>query len=97
MVPKAVAMFDSGVSDFSVQLPRKTSNTVDARTRSIWQRPGGFMSGVGRSPRDTYCGQSIIEEASKNLRAVRVLELAQRLRLDLADALARHGELLADL
>src|SRR5579863_301245 len=38
-----------------------------------------------------------VEEAAQLARAARVLELAQRLRLDLADALARHRELLADL
>src|SRR5947208_16843327 len=40
---------------------------------------------------------SIIEKASEYPRPARVLELAQRLGLDLADALARHRELLADL
>src|SRR6266567_835890 len=37
------------------------------------------------------------QEASELLRARRMAELAQRLRLDLADALARDVELLADL
>src|SRR2546423_6242872 len=37
-----------------------------------------------------------LEEASQLLGARRVAELAQRLRLDLADALARDVELLAD-
>src|SRR6266446_6033857 len=39
----------------------------------------------------------IIQEAAQLAAAARVLELAQRLGLDLADALARHRELLADL
>src|SRR3984957_14806417 len=39
---------------------------------------------------------SVIQEASQFPRARRVLQLAQRLGLDLADALARHRELLAD-
>src|SRR5690242_13453597 len=38
-----------------------------------------------------------VEEATQLARARGVLQLAQRLRLDLADALARHRELLADL
>src|SRR5205814_2856162 len=38
-----------------------------------------------------------LEERAQLLRARRVAELAQRLRLDLADALARDVELLADL
>src|SRR4051794_22042475 len=40
---------------------------------------------------------SAVEEAPKLPRPARMLELAQRLRLDLADALARDGKLLADL
>src|SRR3546814_14889682 len=39
----------------------------------------------------------LIQEAAHLAAARRVLQLAQRLRLDLADALARHAELLADL
>src|SRR5215210_764720 len=38
-----------------------------------------------------------IEEAAQLARAARVLQLAQCLRLDLADALARYRELLPDL
>src|SRR5258705_6974175 len=38
-----------------------------------------------------------MEEASENPRRARVLQLPQRLSLDLADALARHRELQADL
>src|SRR6476619_735618 len=40
---------------------------------------------------------SIVQEAPQLPAAARVLELAQRLRLDLADALAGYRELLADL
>src|SRR5438876_3909597 len=40
---------------------------------------------------------SIVEEGPEYPRAARVLELAQRLGLDLADALARHRELQAHL
>src|ERR1043166_6458860 len=40
---------------------------------------------------------ALIEEAPQEHRSRRVLELAQGLRLDLADALAQHRELLADL
>ena len=40
---------------------------------------------------------SVVQEAPELSGARGVLELAQRLRLDLADALARHAELLADL
>src|SRR6185436_20976822 len=39
----------------------------------------------------------VIQEAPQFPAPARVLQLAQRLRLDLADALARHRELLADL
>src|SRR3982751_2790249 len=38
----------------------------------------------------------LVEEAAHLAAAAGVLELAQRLRLDLADTLARHAELLAD-
>src|SRR6185369_15619676 len=38
-----------------------------------------------------------LDEALQLLRAARVAELPQRLRLDLADALAGHVEVLADL
>src|SRR5450631_768941 len=38
-----------------------------------------------------------LEERAQLLRARRMAQLPQRLRLDLADALARHVELLADL
>src|SRR5262245_19576035 len=38
-----------------------------------------------------------VEEGAQFPRAARVLQFAQRLRLDLAYALARHRELLADL
>src|SRR5579883_669922 len=41
--------------------------------------------------------RSVIQEAPQLPRPARMLQLAQRLRLDLADALARHRELLADL
>src|SRR4051794_30358000 len=40
---------------------------------------------------------SVVEEASQFARSRRMLELPQRFRLDLTDALARHRELLADL
>src|SRR5712691_683202 len=40
---------------------------------------------------------SIIQEASQYPRAAWVLQLSQRLGFNLADALARHRELLADL
>ena len=39
----------------------------------------------------------LIQKASQLARPGRMLELAQSLRLDLADAFARHAELLADL
>src|SRR6476660_1345969 len=40
---------------------------------------------------------SIIQETPQLPRSARMLQLPERLRLDLADALARHRELLADL
>ena len=40
---------------------------------------------------------SVVEERAQFARAARVLELAQRLGLDLANALACHRELLTDL
>src|SRR5437763_10774459 len=47
------------------------------------------------------CGRGLfasgVEEAAQFARAARVLELPERLRLDLADALAGDRELLADL
>src|SRR5271166_4957082 len=42
-------------------------------------------------------GNLVVEEAPELPRPARVLELAERLGLNLADALARHRELLADL
>src|SRR5690242_3822530 len=44
-----------------------------------------------------WFAKSVVEEASELAAARRVLQLAQRLGLDLADALAGHRELLADL
>jgi hypothetical protein len=40
---------------------------------------------------------SIVQKASQLAASARMLELAQRLGLDLADTLARHRKLLADL
>src|SRR5262245_51115108 len=64
--------------------------------------PGNSVSSVTVSPParsdDGKPGMasSIVEEAPQLAAARRMLELAQGLRLDLADALARHRELLAD-
>src|SRR3546814_20828379 len=45
-----------------------------------------------------YSGRkSGIQETAQLARAARVLEHAERLRLDLADTTADHGELLADI
>ena len=41
--------------------------------------------------------QILLKEIAQHFAAARVPELAQRLRLDLADALARHAETLPDL
>src|SRR5262249_12466078 len=45
----------------------------------------------------TAVGPLVVKEAAQLPRPARMLELAQRLGLDLPDALARHRELLADL
>src|ERR1700688_4330068 len=58
------------------------------------------MSAMLKSfPRElvTPRGQSIVQKASEFPRAAGMLELSQRLGLDLGDAFARDGELLADL
>ena len=52
--------------------------------------------GGTRAVRRGKIGASGIEEAAQLARPARMLELPERLRLDLADALARHRELLAD-
>src|SRR5688572_2666943 len=54
---------------------------------------------AGTSPAMTseFVVRSVIEETPQLPAPRRVLQLPQRLRLDLADALARHRELLADL
>ena len=44
---------------------------------------------------DDY-GKSVIEEAPQLPASARMLQLPQRLRLDLTDTLSRHRELLAD-
>jgi hypothetical protein len=41
--------------------------------------------------------ESVIQEAPQLPAPARMLQLPQRLRLDLPDALSRHRELLADL
>src|SRR5215211_6156739 len=43
-----------------------------------------------------FVRSALVEEAAQHAAAARVLELAQRLGLDLANALAGHRELLAD-
>src|SRR5215468_985454 len=65
------------------------SRNPAGQTRLTHDRKG--QPGAGRRP-----ASSIMEEASENPRPARVLQLSQRLGLDLADALARHRELLAD-
>ena len=72
-------------------------------------REGHKLASDGRTrePRKTTSGSvvsrhpcpipSIIEEAPEHPGPARVLQLPQRLGLDLADALARHRELLTDL
>src|SRR5215211_9540428 len=44
-----------------------------------------------------FVRSALVEEAAQHAAAARVLELAQRLGLDLLNALADHRELLADL
>src|SRR5581483_1905489 len=58
------------------------------------------MRSQGVAPEPAPADQApwlVIEKASELSRTRRVLQFAQRLGLDLADALARHRELLADL
>src|SRR4051812_3568682 len=43
-------------------------------------------------PQSSFYGSALVEEAAQHARAARVLELAQRLGLDLANALAGHRE-----
>jgi predicted esterase len=62
-----------------------------SRNQNGGPRPAAAQSA---SPR---CLASIIQKAPQLPAPARMLELAQRLGLDLADALARHRELLADL
>src|SRR5579864_4881307 len=57
----------------------------------------GWIAGSPPSPRLRRARKSIIQEAPQLPRPRRMLELPQRLGLDLADALSRHRELLADL
>src|SRR6202011_565452 len=52
---------------------------------------------MARSPAPDPMRSSIVEEKPESPRPARVLQLPQRLRLDLPDALARHRELLANL
>src|SRR6185312_4532371 len=52
---------------------------------------------IAVSGRPSPAPPSVVEKAAQLAAPARVLELAQRLGLDLADALARHVELLADL
>src|SRR6266540_4013809 len=60
-------------------------------------RARGLRPRPGKTSQNSVPYPSMLEEAPEQLRARRMLELPQRLRLDLADALARHRELLADL
>ncbi len=48
-------------------------------------------------PNSVVTRRSVVQEAPEFAGAARVLELAQRLGFDLADTLAGHRELLADL
>src|SRR6185312_4185611 len=63
---------------------------------SMGLAPAGRRRGRRRSKRHPAV-LVIHQEAAQLLAAARVAQLAQRLRLDLADALARDIELLADL
>src|SRR6185312_10098189 len=70
----------------------------------------GVGIGIGTGPKTTkpthgawaffatsVSGELVLDERLEALAARRVAQLAQRLRLDLADALARHLEVLTDL
>src|SRR3546814_8039648 len=59
----------------------------------------GIIADLIRGPheRKRNLVRLLIQERAHLPRPRRVLQLAQRLRLDLADAFARHAELLADL
>src|SRR3546814_17958779 len=59
----------------------------------------GIIADLIRGPheRKRNLVRLLIQERAHLTRPRRVLQLAQRLRLDLADAAARHAELLADL
>src|SRR5882724_6543770 len=71
-----------------------------AGSLSAWRRramqPGGVSANDTRSVQPaTRRAGLVLDEAAKALRARRVAQLAQRLGLDLADALAGHLEILA--
>src|SRR5262249_54434263 len=70
------------------------SRNPAAQTRLTHDREGKARAGAkgGGAP-----ASSIMEEASENPRSARGMQLPSRLGLDLADALARHREPLADL
>src|SRR5262249_8003199 len=72
---------------------------VAAAAAHLAPRRAALLSagGHGRAFTRHRAAASIIQKAPQLARPARVLELAQRLGLYLADALARHRELLADL
>src|SRR5215204_179570 len=61
------------------------------------QMPTPWTARSAASSRVTRRSSSLVEEAPQHPGSAGVLQLAQRLGLDLADALAGHRELLADL
>src|SRR4051812_9080185 len=85
--------------------PYSVPAVQSGRPRPPWRRephPGGCQTPLmeapsGTAPTDTRKQAPLLQKAAKLPRARRVLQLTQRLRFDLPDALARHAELLPDL
>src|SRR4030067_15102 len=74
------------------------SEQAAGSSASSWKPPRRAGHGAPRTPRGADGGGSmVVREAFELAAAARVLELAQGLGLDLADALAGDLELLADL
>ena len=85
-----------------LSLGRSWPSLSDAQRQQMIESYGRYVSAIYADHFDSYAGpgereQSNIEKAAQFARVVRVLQLAERLGLDLPDSFAGYRELVSDL